>query len=185
MHTPKNRHPCEIRVRSAVLDGEIVCFDRQGKSQFRELLFRRGEPRFYAFDLLWLDDKDPRHLPLIRRKFWLRSVVPVNGTRLLYCDHIEGDGEGLFRLACGHDLEGIVAKHRHGLYLPEAEPTWFKIRNRSYSQWAGRKELFERERERSPDAVGSWDSCVRACAEWDSHVTRPISATTGSIRSSC
>ena len=43
--------PAELRARSAVLDGEIVCLDRKGRSQFRDLLFRRGEPRYYAFDL--------------------------------------------------------------------------------------------------------------------------------------
>jgi hypothetical protein len=41
-----------------VLDGEIVCLDRHGKPQFRDLLFRRGEPRFYAFDLLSVDGED-------------------------------------------------------------------------------------------------------------------------------
>ena len=46
--------------RSAVLDGEIVCLDRRGKPQFTELLFRRGEPRFVAFDLLRLDGEDLR-----------------------------------------------------------------------------------------------------------------------------
>ena len=36
--------------RSVILDGEIVCLDRNGKSLFYELLLRRGEPRFVAFD---------------------------------------------------------------------------------------------------------------------------------------
>jgi bifunctional non-homologous end joining protein LigD len=154
--------PAELHARSAVLDGEIVALDRHGKTQFKDLLFRRGEPRFYAFDLLWVDGRDLRHLPLTHRKRLLRSVVPHGGERLLYCDHIEGDGEGLFRLACEHDLEGIVAKHKSGLYLPQGDTTWFKIRNRGYSQWVGREELFERERERNPD-VGLWDTCVAAC----------------------
>jgi len=44
--------PTEIQGRSAVLDGEIVCLDADGQPQFRDLLFRRGEPRFVAFDLL-------------------------------------------------------------------------------------------------------------------------------------
>ena len=44
-----------------MLDGEIVCLDRRGKTQFRDLLFRRGEPRFYAFDLLWCDGEDLRY----------------------------------------------------------------------------------------------------------------------------
>jgi len=36
----------------AVLDGEIVCVDKRGRPQFRDLLFRRGEPCYFAFDLL-------------------------------------------------------------------------------------------------------------------------------------
>jgi ATP-dependent DNA ligase len=45
----------ELHARSAILDGEIVSLDRHGKTQLRDLLFWRGEPRFYAFDLLWID----------------------------------------------------------------------------------------------------------------------------------
>jgi bifunctional non-homologous end joining protein LigD len=156
--------PAELRARSAILDGEIVCLDRHGKTQFKDLLFRRGEPRFYAFDLLWADDGDDlRYLPLIDRKLRLRSVVPNHGERLLYCDHVDGDGEKLFRLAVEHDLEGVVAKWKSGPYLPQEPSSWVKIRNRRYSQWVGREELFERERGGDPDFWG-WDQCVRACA---------------------
>ncbi len=154
--------PRELGVRSAVLDGEIVCLDQCGKAQFRNLLFRRGEPRFYAFDLLWLEDEDLRLLPLAERKHRLRSVIPERGERVLYCDHVEGDGEGLFRLACENDLEGIVAKWRYAPYLPEKQTSWLKIRNPNYSQWAGREEFFERERHREP--VAGWHSCELACA---------------------
>ena len=42
-----NSLPAELRARSAVLDGEIVALDRRGKTQFKDLLFGRGEPRFY------------------------------------------------------------------------------------------------------------------------------------------
>jgi bifunctional non-homologous end joining protein LigD len=113
--------PAELRARSAVLDGEIVALDRHGKTQFRDLLFRRGEPGFYAFDLLWCDREDLRCLPLIDRKGRLLSIVPQRDERLLYCDHVEQDGEKLFRLACQHDLEGIVAKWKSGLYLPAGD----------------------------------------------------------------
>ena len=65
-------------------------------------------------------------------------------------------------MACEHDLEGIVAKHKFDPYLPSTE--WLKIRNRRYSQWSGRHELFERERERNPD-LRYWDDCVLACEE--------------------
>jgi bifunctional non-homologous end joining protein LigD len=168
----------DLKGRRCVLDGEIVCLDSHGKPQFLDLLFRRAEPNFYAFDLLWdeharSDDEeemrrfrngeDLRYLPLIDRKLRLHAVVPKCGERLLYCDHIEGDGEELFRLACEHDLEGIVAKRKFDPYLPE-QANLLKIRNRKYSQWVGREELFERERETSPD-LALWDRCAMACTE--------------------
>jgi bifunctional non-homologous end joining protein LigD len=59
----------------AVLDREIACLDDQGHSQFNELLFRRGTPRFCAFDLLYLDGKDLRRLPLIERKRTSRRIA--------------------------------------------------------------------------------------------------------------
>jgi bifunctional non-homologous end joining protein LigD len=169
----------DLKGRRCVLDGEIVCLDPQGKSQFRDLMFRRYEPVFYAFDILhdqhaWSDDEQERHrfrnsedlryLPLSDRKLRLRAVVPRRTERLLYCDHVEHDGEGLFRLCCEHDLEGIVAKRKGHPYLPDRETSWFKIRNWGYSQWVGRAELFERERGGNPDVSGSWDACAAACA---------------------
>jgi ATP-dependent DNA ligase len=48
------------------MDGEIVCLNDSGKPEFRDLLFRRGEPRFLAFDLLWCDGQDLRYAPLTR-----------------------------------------------------------------------------------------------------------------------
>ena len=90
-------------------------------------------------------------------------IVKPPSSQMPHRPHIEGDGEGLFRLACENDLEGIVAKQKCSPYLPKQETTWFKIRNRNYSQWAGREELFEREQSGDPD-VRFWDSCVRTCA---------------------
>ncbi len=75
--------------------------------------------------------------------FWLAHRQ--KSERLLYCDHVAHDGEGLFRLACEHDLEGVVAKRKYDPYLRQ-QASWLKIRNHDYSQWAGREELFERER---------------------------------------
>ena len=151
----------ELSSGSAVLDGEIVCLDADGKPQFRDLLLRREEPRFIAFDLLWLDGTDLRLLPLMDRKQELRRLILKASQQLLYCDHVESDGEGLFQLACENDLEGIVAKEKYAPYKPESR--WLKIRNRNYSQWAGREELFERERGGDPD-LQVWAGCVRACA---------------------
>ena len=54
--------------QSAVLDGEIVCLDKKGRCAFNDLLFRRGEPFFIAFDLVKLNDKDLRREGLLDRK---------------------------------------------------------------------------------------------------------------------
>ena len=62
-----------------------------------------------------------------------------------------------------NDLEGIVAKRKFDPYI-EKQASWRKIRNTNYSQWAGREELFDREREVDPD-LSLWGDCVRACAE--------------------
>ena len=79
-----------------------------------------------------------------------------------YVEHVEHHGTALFERVCKLDMEGIVAKHGSGPYVTEAQrTTWFKIKNRSYSQMKGREELFERERHREP--VPGWHSCDLAC----------------------
>jgi ATP-dependent DNA ligase len=79
----------DLTGRRRTLDGEIVCLDSHGKPQFRNLLFRRAEPFFYAFDILWdeharSDDgdemrrfrngEDTRYLPLTDRKLRLPKI---------------------------------------------------------------------------------------------------------------
>jgi bifunctional non-homologous end joining protein LigD len=160
--------PRDLRTRNAVLDGEIVCLDTDGRSNFSNLFYRRCEPVFVAFDLLSGSGQDMRHLPLAERKLELRRVIRPRASSILYCSHVEREGEALFGLACQHDLEGIVAKHRSSPYLIGREDTtWFKIRNRLYSQWDGREEMFQRPHE--PIEVG-WDCCALAAssAHWDS-----------------
>jgi hypothetical protein len=71
------------------------------------------------------------------------------------------------RLACGHDVEEIVAKYKFAPYLSaEGETSWIKIRNASYSQIAGRDELFNRDgKRRREQAIDGWSGCVLACIE--------------------
>ena len=64
-----------MKVKNAVIDGELVCLDSEGRSIFNELLLRKGCPIFYAFDLLYLNDRDLRQLPLIKRKEKLRALL--------------------------------------------------------------------------------------------------------------
>ncbi len=53
-----------LKSRITILDGEVVCLDNQGVSRFNQLIGRRHEPIFYAFDLLWLNNEYLRRLPL-------------------------------------------------------------------------------------------------------------------------
>jgi bifunctional non-homologous end joining protein LigD len=128
-------------VGKTVLDGEIVCLDKRGKPQFRDLLFHRGEPCFFAFDLLMTDGKDLRTEKLMDRKQELRRLLSkAQVSRMRYADHVEREGIALFKRVCKMDLEGIVAKHSLAPYTTE-RTTWFKIKNRNYSQMQGREEL--------------------------------------------
>ena len=129
----------KLPVQTAILDGE-------GVSQFNQLLSRKGEPVFYAFDLLWLDGEDLRRMSLIERKKRLaRLVRAAKCSRLLYAQHIERHGKGFFAEICARDLEGIVAKRKLGIYKDDATG-WLKLKNPTYSQAEGRHELLTRGR---------------------------------------
>jgi bifunctional non-homologous end joining protein LigD len=124
---------------SVVLDGEIVSLDHNGRPQFYELLRRRGEPVFYAFDCLWHDGKDLRAVPLLERKQIIEQIVRAHPA-VLFAQHVESRGCQLFNIVRERDLEGIVAKRKDAAYGVD----WFKIRNPNYSQYEGRQGLFEK-----------------------------------------
>jgi len=105
--------------------------------RFNDLLFRRGQPCFFAFDLLWNAGKDHRLDTLVGSQARAQEIIIKTSLVGSYqiVDHIEGAGVALFERVCRMDLEGIVAKHKHGPYVSEREQsTWFKIRNSAYSQ---------------------------------------------------
>jgi bifunctional non-homologous end joining protein LigD len=135
-----------LRVESAVLDGEIACVDDAGRPIFRDLLFRKRQCIFVAFDLLFLDGKDLRTLPLLERKAILKKLIPRKRPRLLYLDHVESDGVLLFEQIVKMDLEGIVCKRKDSPYKVTEKPSryWIKVKNARYSQAEGREELFEK-----------------------------------------
>ena len=99
------------------VDGEVVAFD--GARTSFERLARRGRERvavyLYVFDLLWLDGRDVRPLPLRERKRLLREALrwrdPVRFT-----PHRNHDGEAFFREACRKGWEGLIAKRADSPY---------------------------------------------------------------------
>ena len=104
-----------LKGQRAILDGEIVVLDEKGRSNFFDLMAHRGEARYYAFDLMWLNGIDLRSNALLHRKQRLYRLIPRRDSHLLYVEHLEGDGARFFELACEQDLEGIICK-------PKASP---------------------------------------------------------------
>jgi len=132
----------KLKANNAVIDGEIVCLDSEGRSIFNELLFRRGSPIFYAFDLLYLNDRDLRQLPLIERKEKLRALIEKSALPDVLCGKfVEGRGVDLFNEVVRRNLEGVVAKRKTGTYATVSG--WLKIKNPNYTQSERRYELFD------------------------------------------
>ena len=66
----------ELEVTDAILDGEICALDGAGRPAFYDLMKRQCKPVYYAFDIIWLDGRDLRDLPLVERKKILRRIIP-------------------------------------------------------------------------------------------------------------
>jgi ATP-dependent DNA ligase len=128
----------------AVLDGEIVKLDSEGRPIFIDLMRRRGLFVLVAFDCLAVNGRDARRLPLLERKKLLRAIVPRRSPALLCADHMRRRGRDLFAEVCRQDLEGIVAKRANGSLGPGGDAGLVKIKNPEYSQAQDRHELFER-----------------------------------------
>jgi bifunctional non-homologous end joining protein LigD len=132
-----------VKAKTAILDGEVVALDEQGRASFSLMQqrtgFRPGGRRgatnadvpvlYYAFDLLYLDGYDWRKLPLEERKKKLASTL-ITGDSLRYSDHYEKQGKALFEIARAKGLEGILAKKRDSIYQERRSSEWLKIKIR-------------------------------------------------------
>ncbi|MEO6393434.1 MAG: DNA ligase D [Pyrinomonadaceae bacterium] len=122
-----------LKCRSALIDGEVVSLDPEGRSDFarlKEEISNGDEAHFIydVFDLLFLDGEDLRGMPLLERKRKLKKLLnkPPKGVR--YLDHIEGQGPQFFANACAHGLEGIIAKRAGAPYSSGRNQHWLKIK---------------------------------------------------------
>jgi bifunctional non-homologous end joining protein LigD len=129
-----------LKVKDAILDGEIVCLsEKDGRPLFMHLVRGLSLTYYAAFDLLWLNGKDLRLEPLEKRKQRLFKLIPPE-KRILSIPHFESTGKKLYQVVQKHDLEGIVAKKKTDPYNSLAK--WYKIKSPTYSQAEGRGELF-------------------------------------------
>ena len=97
-----------------VLDGEIVCFDENGRSDFgllqNNIKFNKGGFYYVVFDILALNGKDLRDKPLNDRKEILEKVLTKQPFNIIYSSFVIGKGSESFNIAKKMNLEGIVAK---------------------------------------------------------------------------
>jgi bifunctional non-homologous end joining protein LigD len=125
----------DLPLTEALLDGEIVRTDASGRTSFQSLQralreHRQAELSLVVFDLLHLDGRDLRELPLERRKEALRSLDlrEASGGVLSFGDHVEGDGSRVLSHACELAAEGIVSKRRIAPYRGGRSLDWQKTK---------------------------------------------------------
>ena len=118
---------------TAILDGEMVLVDEEGRPHFQWLQNYesgkgKGVLRYYVFDLLHLNGHDTLELPLIDRK----SLIPelLEGLdSVLYCEHLEAMGKAFYERAIENGLEGVIAKKKDSCYYPGYRTKdWLKIK---------------------------------------------------------
>ncbi|SEG61006.1 non-homologous end-joining DNA ligase [Bosea lathyri] len=127
----------ELGVDSAIIDGEAVVLDERGASDFgalQQALGGRGGKRsaagalLYAFDLLYLDGRDLRALPLSERRRLLIDLIGKQHSSIRLSEEVDAEGAPFLKLACEMGLEGIIAKRLDAPYRAGRGGEWLKIK---------------------------------------------------------
>ena len=129
----------QLKLRSTILDGEIVALDAEGIPRFQLLQQWQKRPTapvvFYLFDVLWSAGRDLTNKSALERRDRLEQIVtPVDGIQV--GGYVENRGKDLFRLAKEKGLEGIIAKRKTSVYRPgKRSPDWLKIKSRPQQEF--------------------------------------------------
>ncbi len=117
---------------NAVLDGEILVIQEDGKADFSALQNWRSEADghlvFYVFDILWYNGINLMDLELSQRQEILKDILPSDDDRIRLSQPFSG-GIDFFQTASKMGLEGIMAKRKDSLYIPDSRNRqWLKIK---------------------------------------------------------
>ncbi len=117
----------------AILDGEILILNEDGKSDFQKLQHYEDNTQYlicyYVFDLLSLDGKDTTELTLTNRKKLLKQLIKQH-TVVKYSDHVLCKGTAFFNAAGKQGLEGVMAKKADSQYHKGVRTSdWLKIKH--------------------------------------------------------
>src|SRR5258708_11173069 len=129
----------ELKLRSTILDGEIVALDKEGIPRFQ--LLQKWQKRttapvaYVLFDLLWDSGRDLTGKSVIQRRERLEEIItPLDGIQV--GSYVEKRGVELFRLAKEKGLEGIIAKRKRSTYQAgKRSPDWLKIKARPQQEF--------------------------------------------------
>jgi bifunctional non-homologous end joining protein LigD len=121
----------KLRAKSFTLDGEAAVSGADGVAVFAALHRRRAVPDaiLHAFDLLELNGKDLRPLPLGERKAKLARLLAGSTAGIVFNEHTDEDGPTVFEHACRFGLEGIVSKRLTAPYRSGPSRDWIKVKN--------------------------------------------------------
>jgi ATP-dependent DNA ligase len=121
----------KLKVRSCFIDGEAIVVDGRGLSAFDLLRSWRLDHAavLCAFDLIELDGKDLRRVPIEQRKQALAGLLHRERDGIVLNLHYDCDGATLFKHACALGCEGIVSKRLGSPYRSGRVEHWLKIKN--------------------------------------------------------
>jgi bifunctional non-homologous end joining protein LigD len=124
----------QLEVRDAVIDGEIVALDPEGRSSFQLLqALELGEMRpplfYYAFDLLRLDGEDLMQQPLLERKSRLEKLLKRAPSLVRYSASLGDDAAALLPQVRKLGLEGLIGKKKDSVYeAGRRSGAWVKLK---------------------------------------------------------
>jgi bifunctional non-homologous end joining protein LigD len=124
----------ELPCKEAILDGEIVALDEEGRSSFqllqaRELPGERPPIFFYVFDMLQLDGKDLTGVPLLKRKAMAKMLLARAPDAIRFSASIAAESERVLAEMKARGLEGVIAKQKNSKYeIGRRSGAWVKFK---------------------------------------------------------
>ena len=147
-YAPIVQAAASLPTKSAIIDGEMIAPDVSGASDFSA--FRKSIKRwpaklaFVAFDLLHLDGKNLRPLPVIeRRELLWKLVAPAEGA-IQFSQHVPGGGKAFYEAVDKMGLEGMVSKRPASAYRSGPTTAWLKTKCYELSEFEVAAVLRER-----------------------------------------
>ena len=123
-----------LPVESVTIDGEVVVVSPNGTTNFADLQasFQDGAKNpltYFCFDLLHLNGRNTRGLPLIERKTLLGQILQTTDQDTLrFSEHLETGGQKMFQHACELHAEGIISKRAGSKYASARNGDWLKLK---------------------------------------------------------